>query len=436
MMAPRVLLIEFNEITPTLVSRFMREGALPNFKRLYERSAIYRTDAEDAPLEPWIQWPTIHTGQPHDVHGAKYLGEGRRVAFPGIATILSQAGHRVGVLGTINSNYRALNGYFIPDPWDDADHVAPEDARPFFRFVSKHVQENSRHATAAPREALEFARFMVRSGLSWRTVWAAGLQIVREVLQPVQKWRRALILDLLQYDVFRHLNARFEVEFASFFSNSTAHLQHYFWRDMEPDRFDVAPVSADASLKHAIRDAYVAMDRLLERIVADHPGALIYLCSGLSQKAWNETTKCTYRPHDFARFLDFAGIRDLEAVPVMAERFRIECASNDEAERACERLNLLEIDGKPFVGTEVRGTVLFAGCDVYDADEAVYQTIVHNGDGARTTFRDLFYRVTSMNSGQHDPAGLLWVETGNHEVIETVVPLTAIAPMILARFTT
>jgi len=31
-----VILLEFNELTPTLVHRFMSAGKLPNFKRFYE----------------------------------------------------------------------------------------------------------------------------------------------------------------------------------------------------------------------------------------------------------------------------------------------------------------------------------------------------------------------------------------------------------------
>jgi hypothetical protein len=431
----RVLLIEFNEITPSLVFRFMSDGMLPHFKRLYERSRVYLTDAGDAPLEPWIQWPSIHCGKTHDEHGVRYLGEGRHVSFPGIATILSQAGRRVGVFGTINTNYRDLNGYFIPDPWDQPEFVAPLDVLPFYSFVSKHIKENSRHATATVREIIAFLRFMVRNGLSLRTIWQTGCQLAREAFRPGQKWRRALILDLLQYDLFRRLNERFDVEFASFFSNSTAHLQHYYWRNMDPQRFSAAPPpGSDPSLRNAIQSAYVAMDGLLGRITADHPSACIFLCSGLSQKAWDETTKCTYRPHDFNKFLAFAGIQPTNVIPVMAERFRIECSTEADARAIADRLSMLTIDGTAFMGIDVRKRTINLGCDLYDSDDAIYAKVVRNWDGGTAVFRDLFYRVTTMNSGQHDPVGMLWVENGVHEVIPDKLPLTAIAPMILEKF--
>jgi hypothetical protein len=120
---------------------------------------------------------------------------------------------------------------------------------------------------------------------------------------------------------------------------------------MDPQRFSAAPPrGSDPSLKNAIRVAYIAMDDLLGRIAADHPSARIFLCSGLSQKAWDETTKCTYRPHDFSRFLAFAGIQQMDVIPVMAERCRIECSSEADARTIAERLSMLTIDVTAFMG--------------------------------------------------------------------------------------
>ena len=63
-MTQNVILLEFNELSPTLMNRFISQGHLPHFKRFSEESAIYLTEAaERAPyLDPWIQWVTVHTG--------------------------------------------------------------------------------------------------------------------------------------------------------------------------------------------------------------------------------------------------------------------------------------------------------------------------------------------------------------------------------------
>jgi len=40
-----VILLEFNELSPTLMHRFINQGHLPNFKSFSEESAVYLTEA-------------------------------------------------------------------------------------------------------------------------------------------------------------------------------------------------------------------------------------------------------------------------------------------------------------------------------------------------------------------------------------------------------
>ena len=77
-MKQNVILLEFNELSPTLMNRFINQGHLPNFKRFSEESAIYLTEAaERAPyLDPWIQWVTVHTGLDFNEHHIERLNEG------------------------------------------------------------------------------------------------------------------------------------------------------------------------------------------------------------------------------------------------------------------------------------------------------------------------------------------------------------------------
>ena len=45
------------------------------------------------------------------------------------------------------------------------------------------------------------------------------------------------VLDRLQWDVFAHTYRRLNPALAIVFLNSTAHLQHKYWREMRPDEF-------------------------------------------------------------------------------------------------------------------------------------------------------------------------------------------------------
>jgi hypothetical protein len=81
-----VVLLEFNELTPSLMSRFIGSGLLPNFKQFYDESLVFTSvAAEREPnLEPWIQWVTVHTGLPLDASSAT-----RRPSITGAKTFPS-----------------------------------------------------------------------------------------------------------------------------------------------------------------------------------------------------------------------------------------------------------------------------------------------------------------------------------------------------------
>jgi hypothetical protein len=69
-MTESILILEFNELCPSLMQSFIQQGRLPNFQRFYQESVVYTKDAEaEAPfLEPWIQWVTVHSGLPYREH--------------------------------------------------------------------------------------------------------------------------------------------------------------------------------------------------------------------------------------------------------------------------------------------------------------------------------------------------------------------------------
>jgi hypothetical protein len=434
--AAPLILIEFNELCPSLLQRFMEEGWLPNFSHFYETSTVFTTDAGEEPpnLEPWIQWPTVHSGLPFAEHRVFHLGNGRRLPQTCLAELLSDAGVAAGVCGSMNLNYGRLNGYVLPDPWDREGVAYPERLQPFYRTVARQVQESSRAEGVGKGELLRFGLFLVRNGLTLGTAQAVAAQLWDEWRDPGVRWRRALLLDRLQYDLFRSLNRRFGVRFATFFANSTAHFQHYYWRHLEPRRFATPPPETDhPSLRDAIPDGYRAMDRLLGRFFADYPDALLVLCTALSQQPWTDTAKCTFRPRRFESLLEFAGVPAGMAVkPVMAEQFHVECPDGPAAELAEARFRDLVLDGEPLMAVRREGNTLFAGCRV--TDTAVLDRPVWRRGGDSRRFGDLFYMIHTVRSGLHHPDGILWVRNGRHEVVAEKVPLTDVAPTVLAHF--
>src|SRR5439155_787055 len=91
-------------------------------------------------------------------------------------------------------------------------------------------------------------------------------------------------LDRLQFDAFRSCYRRVRPRLATFFSNSTAHYQHFHWREMEPDKFKIKPSHAEMSTyRDTILFGYRAMEDLVGRflgLIVDGRPALLALRRG------------------------------------------------------------------------------------------------------------------------------------------------------------
>ena len=134
----RLILLEFNELCPHLVDRFIDEGALPNFKRLRDASETFITHTNEEVLEPWTQWVTVHTGVPFSEHGIKDLDEAEKVTHNTFWDGL--ADENVLLMSPMNVKFRRRNQWlFMPDPWA-ASQVPSAELEPFYNFIRAAVK--------------------------------------------------------------------------------------------------------------------------------------------------------------------------------------------------------------------------------------------------------------------------------------------------------
>jgi hypothetical protein len=432
----RVVLIEFNELSATLIDRFIAEGALPHFASFRAASDVFTTDAgeSEATLVPWIQWPSVHTGLPYAEHEIFHLGDAARCAAPTIESVLSQVGVPVGVFGGMNIPPHPVRGFRLPDPWDKSPRAEPASLQPYYDVTAEQVKESSHHGRLTPRDALRLGSFYVRHGFRPATALAVAGQLVGERLDRGVKWRRAALFDQIQYDVFRSYARAHRVRFASFFSNSTAHYQHLYWRNMEPDRFPDPPSASDhPSLRDAIRVGYRSMDALLGRFAADFPDATLIFATGLSQEPYTGPVIRNYRPLAFEPLLAFLRIEGARVAPVMSQEFHLDFADEAAAAAAERALQALEVDGTRVFSARRDGAGLFAGCRYLDP-VVMEREAVDTRTGARRRFDELFYLVDGHRSGHHHPEGVLWVRTGRGRVHPEPVSILDIAPTVLSMF--
>jgi predicted AlkP superfamily phosphohydrolase/phosphomutase len=445
-MAKDVIVLEFNELTPSLVDRFIAMGRLPNFAALRAQSIVAVTDAEEVPpaLEPWIQWVTVHTGLSYAQHKVFDLGDGPRLSEPRIWDMVSQAGLKSWICGSMNAAVQSehFDGLVLPDPWATDIKARPAGLfEPYLDLVRTYVQE---YTTDKPNVSkvtmMRFARFMVANGLSTKTVFQAVRQLAGELSQPIQ-WRRATILDRLQWDIFRKFYKRERPALSTFFLNSTAHFQHYFWRNFDPSAFVVASDAAtQAKYADAIPYGYEKMDEIIgEALALAGPETSIVLCTALSQQPMLDHEeiggKQIFKMHDADGFFAFAGVpQGYTYAPVMAEQFHLIYENEADAAQAEERLRAVKLpDGAQVMMARREGSRVFAGCDLVAHPEA--GAVIASSVSNRTPrFDDVFYPVEAVRSGMHHPDGMLWIRTParSHALVERAVSLREIAPTLLA----
>jgi len=435
----RVIVLEFNELCPSLMERFIDAGGLPNFERLRGESLLFTTDAEEPRpnLEPWILWVNMHTGVSQAEHGVFNLGEARLVAHESIWDSFLRAGGTVWICGSMNAACREpIRGAILPDPWSTDGVAHPGELADFYRFVRTYVQEHTN--TAVPlttSDYLRFLRFIASHGLAPRSIGLILRQLIAERFGG-DRWRRATLLDRLQWDVFRWYYRQLRPDLATFFLNSTAHYQHKFWRNMQPELFSVKPGPEEASKQHAIRFGYEQMDGIVGEVLElAAPDTTIVLCTALSQQPYllaeASGGKRFYRPGSFDTFvsmLQLGGVR--EVAPVMSEQFHIFFSGEPEAITAEAQLGRMMLDGRRVMYCRRTGPDLFVGCTIFDAIPAGARV---EFDGRSVPFFDLFYQADSVKSGMHHPDGMLWIRTParSHAVVSEKVPLRSVAPTIL-----
>jgi hypothetical protein len=442
----RVIVLELNELTPALMDRFISQGHLPGFERMRSESVACITDAEErAPaLNPWVQWVTVHTGLSLQEHGVFLLNDGPKFRAPRIWDIVADAGKRAWICGSMNSAMNTShpeNLFILPDPW--AVGVRPHPPNMFDAFydlVSRYVQEYTRDKPPLSKVAyLRFMRFMVENGLSPKTVMETMRQLYGERLSKT-KWKRAAILDSLQWDVFRHNYRKLKPTLSTYFINSTAHYQHFYWRNMQPELFEIRDHSSrDEGTENAILFGYQKMDRIVQDAMAlAGNDATLVLCTALGAQPMlkydADGGRQIIRAKDMDAFLAFAGVaKNYSYAPVMSEQFHLIFANEADAIAAQERLVALKTDdGRDVMMARRDGNDLLCGVIVLTMPAQDTKVVTPFSNEPRL-FHDIFYPAQGLKSGMHHPDGILWIRLPErrHQKVERKVSLREIAPTLL-----
>lgn len=440
-----VIMLELNELCPRLLDKWMLSGDLPNFKALHNISQVYITDVDvDDPrnLEPWIQWYSMHTGLGFDRHGVFHLTDGPRAGHMDIWEMLLKAGYRVGNCGSMNAKqFSAKGAYYIPDPWCTSERAIPDSLNAFHSFIAANVQEyTNTNKRLGIGDYGRFLGFLLTHGLQPGTIIAVLKQLGTEkFIDSAEYWRRVALLDMLQFDVFKHYQQTLKPHFSTFFANSVAHLQHAHWREMEPEAYVVkASEQNQRRYGDAILFGYKAIDGLVGRFMrlARKQNAIIVFASALSQQPFLKYEgiggQQFYRVRDIEVLLHELGVSYQTVQPTMTHQYQVMFSSEAARQDAQAKLGSLRMDGHQVFGFDsAKDQSLYFGCNVRTLQPESVMMMIGNRE---VRFLDIFYHIDATKSGRHHPDGCLWIQTGQHLRHDAKVSILDVMPTLLDYF--
>lgn len=281
-----VLLVGFDGFEWSVALPLVRDGRLPNLRRLMERGTWGRL-ASFSPTKSPVLWTSAVTGMVPDKHGildfvrraagdgaprALYTSLDRRV--PALWNIFSERGRRVAVVGWWNS-YPAepVDGVVVAQV-NTLGADRPDEARGQIKgalFEDRAGQvyppERSDEILAVVPQVVDELPRIVRSIFG---------ELPEELPAPASRLWANCFWSFRADATYRRVALRLLREerfdlFAVYFGGSDV-IAHRFWRYMEPELYDHPPPESELALfGDVIADYYAYLDETLGELIAAAP---------------------------------------------------------------------------------------------------------------------------------------------------------------------
>lgn len=404
-----LIFIELNEINFDVVSHYIKNGeSLPGFKKLLRSKNLRITESEIEykNLEPWIQWPSVHTGKTFDEHRVFRLGDFINSDHNQFFEQVENAGFFVGAISPMNASNNLKNAsYFIPDPWTQTPPDKSFYSKIITDAIAQAVNDNSQSKLTIKTVAYLCLAFL---GLVKPSRY---FSMIKYALSSRGKpWRKALFLDKLLYEIHRTLFIRKKPNFSLLFLNAGAHIQHHY--------FFNSPFVGSSELKNPAwyiaedNDPFLDMLKVYDKMILDlfksHDAEFI-VATGLSQKPYDHI-QYYYRLKDHKSFLKSIGIDFLDVIPRMTRDFLISFDSESKAVEAKNKLSNIFVDNKIKLFEEIdnRGKDIFVVL-TYPHEITNKTNISYLGN--KLQLNDLVTFVAIKN-GEHQSKGFAYYSHG------------------------
>ena len=336
----KLIFIELNEINFDLVKKYCKKK-YPSFHFILGNNLIKTTSEKEYELlEPWIQWPSVHTGLSANEHKIFRLGDTENLQDNDqIFEEVEKHGFTVGCISPMNTANKLKNPkYFIPDPWTSTTSDNSFWSKIISKTISKNVNNNA-------NGMLKFGTLfnLVLIFFKFAQIKNYYLYFKLIMLSLTRKWSRALVLDLIIHDIHLNLFKKFTPNFSTVFFNAGAHIQHHhLWSSVF--------VGEKNENNNQDQDIFEKMLQVYEVILSDYlklERVDFIIATGLSQKPYNKK-EYYYRLKNHESFLKKLKLNFKEVIPRMSRDFLIKFNSDIDAKNAEIELKSLKIQNSNY----------------------------------------------------------------------------------------
>lgn len=405
-----LILLELNEINFDVAKLYIESGEkLDGFKRAFDGNLIVtRSEEIYENLEPWIQWPSVHTGLSFQDHEIFRLGDIEKKYKKQIFEHIEQKGFLVGAISPMNaSNCLSNPAYFIPDPWTKTPTDGYWLSNIIYKSVAQSVNDNSEGKISLKSliflisASIFCVRFKKLVSLSFYALSCIKL-----------KYRKALFLDKLLFEFHRYFFERKKPDFATIFLNGGAHIQHHYFFNSKI--FKSIQKNPDWYLnKEAdpVLDMLKVYDEILDELINNKNFELI-VATGLTQEPY-QNKEFYYRPKNHKRLFYELEISFKDIEPRMTRDFLVSFDSEKDTEDAKKILSQLKVnDGVPlFNEIEKRENELFISLTY--SNEIDNRTFVELNQ--KRIFLKDYVVFVALKNGMHNSKGFAYFSEGVSE---------------------
>lgn len=410
-MKNKILVLELNEINFNFVNKYCQRGLLPNFKKLFDKYKTYRTISENEYhlIEPWIQWPTFHTGKKYSEHRLFELNDYEKLDFPQIWELIESRGYKVAAISPMNAkNNLSDNSIFLSDPWSFNKIHGSIFIKILHKAVYYFVNNNVKK-----KFSLMHYFYLLISLVVFAKMDNYILYLKYLLKSKKKKWYRAIILDLLLFDLTRSF-VNSKTDFISSFFNSAAHIQHHYLLNSSVVESKINNEEWYISKNEdPVLDVFTLYDTMIKKTLEIKDYRVILL-TGLTQDLV-EDYNIYYRLTNHAEFLNLIEIKYLKIESLMSRDFKIFFKNQENLNQAVKILTDCKIENECIFEFSKSDNYLFVTLKYNKRIEKKTKFVFRDNH----FFADQYMSLVAIKNGIHNGSGF-YIDTGNND---TLIPV-------------